>query len=164
MCSRSSEWKHICVFWGQECSRIKLWAGTDVAEMAECRLAKKRSLEMGICSSASTWVDCGLVGMLFLFYVNLSFSAVNILTRPVVVKGCRNWAQYLSCLHLLSLSCECWCVTMSRHRIMNNLHILSVTFLLFYCNYVKLESLQMNESINSVQKWKMGLSLDVCFF
>lgn len=58
-----------------------------MAELAECRLAMKQSLEMGICSSASTWVDCGLVGMLFLFYVNLSFSAVNILKKASGSEG-----------------------------------------------------------------------------
>lgn len=48
------------------------------------------------------WLVCS-----FFFYVNLSFSTVNILKRPAVVKSCRNWARRLSCHHLLSLSCEC---------------------------------------------------------
>lgn len=46
-----------------------------------------------ICSSATTWVDCGLVGMYFPFYINLSFSAVNILERPVAQRSRRELAS-----------------------------------------------------------------------
>lgn len=53
-----------------------------------------------ICSSATTWVDCGLVGMYFLFYINFSFSAVNILKGPVAPQGSPNWDQYPSYFHL----------------------------------------------------------------
>lgn len=63
---------NIYIFLGEECSRTTLsrhrCGRTGSAVWQGCTVSGNR-----ICSRATTWVDCGLVGMYFLFYINFSF-------------------------------------------------------------------------------------------
>lgn len=121
LCAQGPLIENITAYFGERNVAGKTLSGHRCGRTGSVLFGNDTESGNGICSSATTWVDCGLVGMHFLFNINLSFSAVNILERPVAPQSWRNRAQYPSSLHLQGILV--YLCAMLRHKLINSSQI-----------------------------------------